>query len=217
MFNSLFQKKSQNLPVYLQMYPPPGMKKLDIRSTWHFSSGLCTPPPNEKVGYQVNMTFWFWMMYPPPPRMKKLDLRSTWHFGSGWCTPPQNEKVGYQVNMTFWFWMMYTPEWKSWISGQHDILVLDDVPPPQNEKVGYQVNMTFWFWMMYSPPIQLLMIGWACQWTQKQSTTHLQPKKVLIFGLHSTSSDRPGWSMDLNSICHPSPAKKVKCSFLDYV
>ena len=24
------------------------------------------PPRNEKVGYQVNMTFWFWMMYPPP-------------------------------------------------------------------------------------------------------------------------------------------------------
>ena len=32
-FDSLFQKMSQNLPVYLQMYPPPGMKKLDIRST----------------------------------------------------------------------------------------------------------------------------------------------------------------------------------------
>ena len=40
---------------------------------------------------------------------------------------------------------------------------------------------------------------------------------MLIFGLHSTSGDRPGWSMDLNPICHHSPAKKMKCSFLDYI
>ena len=44
-----------------------------------------------------------------------------------------------------------------------------------------------------------------------------QKNKMLIFGLRSTSDDRPGWSMDWNPICHPSPAKKIKCSFLDYV
>ena len=44
-----------------------------------------------------------------------------------------------------------------------------------------------------------------------------QKCEMLVFGLHSTSDDRPGWSMDSNPICHPSPAKKVKCSFLDYV
>ena len=40
---------------------------------------------------------------------------------------------------------------------------------------------------------------------------------MLIFGLRSTSDDWPGWSMDSNPICHPSPSKKIKCSFLDYV
>ena len=40
---------------------------------------------------------------------------------------------------------------------------------------------------------------------------------MLIFGWLSTSGDRPGWSMDWNPICHHSPAKKMKCSFLDYV
>ena len=40
---------------------------------------------------------------------------------------------------------------------------------------------------------------------------------MLIFGLRSTSDDWLGWSMDLNPIHHPSPAKKIKCSFLDYV
>ena len=44
-----------------------------------------------------------------------------------------------------------------------------------------------------------------------------QKNEMLIFGLCSTSDDRLGWSMDPNPICHPSPAKKIKCSFLDYV
>ena len=66
--------------------------------------------------------------------------------------------------------------------------------------------------------IQLLMISQAGQWTRTPSTTPLQPKsEMLIFGLHSTSDDGPGWLMDSNPICHPSPAKKKKCSFVDYV
>ena len=32
-----------------------------------------------------------------------------------------------------------------------------------------------------------------------------------------TSDDQPGWSMDSNPIHHPSPAKKIKYSFLDYI
>ena len=66
--------------------------------------------------------------------------------------------------------------------------------------------------------VQFLMIRRAGQWTWTPSTTPLQPKnKMLIFGLRSTSDDRPVWSMDSNPVCHPSPAKKMKCSFLDYV
>ena len=62
------------------------------------------------------------------------------------------------------------------------------------------------------------MIGWAGQWTQTPSANRLQPKnEMLIFGLHLTTDDWPGWSMDSNLIHHPSPAKKMKCSFLDYV
>ena len=57
--------------------------------------------------------------------------------------------------------------------------------------------------------VQLLMIGQADQWTWTPSATPLQPKnEVLVFWLHSTSDDQLGWSMDLNPICHPSPAKK---------
>ena len=41
--------------------------------------------------------------------------------------------------------------------------------------------------------------------------------EMLIFWLCSTSDDWPGWLMDSNPICHPSPANKMKCFFLDYV
>ena len=44
-----------------------------------------------------------------------------------------------------------------------------------------------------------------------------QKNKMLIFGLCSTSYEWVGWSMDSNPIYHPSPGKKIKCSFLDYV
>ena len=44
-----------------------------------------------------------------------------------------------------------------------------------------------------------------------------QKNEMLVFGLPSTSDDWPGWSMDSNPIYHFSPAKKMKCSFLDYV
>ena len=52
--------------------------------------------------------------------------------------------------------------------------------------------------------------------------SHLPPlssrkNEVLIFGLCSTSDDWPGWSMDSKPIHHHSPAKEMKCSFLDYV
>ena len=35
-----------------------------------------------------------------------------------------------------------------------------------------------------------------------------QKNEMLVFGLCSTSDDWPGWSMDSNPICYPSPAKK---------
>ena len=65
---------------------------------------------------------------------------------------------------------------------------------------------------------QLLMIGQAGQWTRSPSTIPLQPKnEMLISGLCSTSDDQLGWSMDSNPICHPSPNKKMICSFLYYI
>ena len=62
------------------------------------------------------------------------------------------------------------------------------------------------------------MIDWADWWTWIPSATSLQPKnEMLDFGLCSTSVDQLGWPMNSNPIHHPSPTKKMKCSFLEYV
>ena len=62
--------------------------------------------------------------------------------------------------------------------------------------------------------VQLLMIGWAGQWTRNLSASPLQPKnKLLIFGLRSTSDDQLGWSMDLKPIWYPSPVQKKNAHF----
>ena len=115
-------------------------------------------------------------------------------------------------------------------------------PPPlssqKNEMLVFGLHSTSddWSgWLMDSNPIchpspakkikcsfmdyvQLLMIGQAGQWTQTPSATPLQlNKKMLVFGLCSTSDEWVGWSMDSNPVCHASPAKKIICSFLDYV
>ena len=141
--------------------------------------------------------------------MKKLDLRSVWHFGSGWCTPPpppRNEKVWFQVKVTFLVLddVPPPPEWKSWISGQHDILVLDDVPPPP-------------------PLIEISMNAIENNWGQQVLFTNLpSPINGIILFYSWTGSWWISISiiygyMDSNPICHPSPAQKLKCSFLDYV
>ena len=61
-------------------------------------------------------------------------------------------------------------------------------------------------------------VGQTGQWTQTPSTTPLQPIKWnASFWIMFTSDDQPGWLMDSDPICHPSPANKMKCFFLDYV
>ena len=46
----------------------------------------------------------------------------------------------------------------------------------------------------------------------------LQPIKWnASFWIMFTSDDQPSWLMDSNFVCHPSPAKEMRCSFLYYV
>ena len=70
------------------------------------------------------------------------------------------------------------------------------------------------FWIMFN-------FWWSARLAEGLQP-HLSPlsnqkNEMLVFVLWSTSDDQPGLLMNLNPICHPSPAKKMKCSFLDYV
>ena len=191
------------------------------------------PPGMKKLRSQVNVTFWFWLMYPPPPRNEKVEI-------SGQCdilvladVPPQGMKnLRSQVNMTFWFW---------WSAG----LVNGLEPHPQplssqkNEMLVFGLCSTSDDWpcclmdsnTIYHPSpakkSEMLIFGLRSTsddrlgWSMDSNTTcHPSPAKkseMLIFGLCSTSHGGLGLSMDSNPICHPSPVKKLKCSFLDYV
>ena len=135
------------------------------------------------------------------------------------------------------FWITFTFWWSAGL--------VDGLKPHLPPLSRHKIKCSFLHY------VQLVMIGWAGQWTQTPSATPLQPKKwnanfwitfnfwwsdglvnglephlppfsnqkneMAIFGFHSTSDDWPGWSMDSNPICYPSPAKKMKCLFLDYV
>ena len=141
----------------------------------------------------------------------------------------KNEMLLLRITLNFW-----------WLAGLSD--GLKPHPPPLSSQKKW--NACFWItftsddlpgWLMNlnfichpSPTkkmkcsifdyVQLLMISQAGQLTQSPSASPLQPIKWnASFWIMFTSDDQPGWLMDSNPICHPSPAKKMKCSFLDYV
>ena len=102
------------------------------------------------------------------------------------------------------FWIMFTSDDQpGWLMDSNPILHLS---PAKAMKCSY------------FDYVQLLMTSQAGQWTQTPSTTAFQPKKwnahfCITFYIWCW----PDWSRDLNLIHHPSPAKKMKCSFLGYV
>ena len=143
--DSLFQKRSQNLPVYLQMYPP----------------------RIEKVGFQVKVTFLFWLMYPPPPTNTQHECyRNNNHF-----------KRGHQVHFTN---LLPLP-----------LLLSDSMPEQETGEFQFQMAICTRtpsttllqpkkIQCLFLDYIQLLMISRAGQWTQTPSATPLQPKKLNV-------------------------------------
>ena len=160
-----------------------------------------------------------------------------WSAGLVDALEPHLPPLSNQKKKNACFWITFNFWWLAWLvdglkphplplSSQKNKMLVFGLHPTSDDWLG---------WSMDSNPIrhpspakkikcsfldyvQLLMIGWAGRWTRTSSTTPLQPKnKMLIFGLRSTSDDRPVWSMDSNPICHHSPPNKIKCSFLDYV
>ena len=87
---------------------------------------------------------------------------------------------------------------------------LEPHPPPlssqKNEMLLFWITLNFWW-----------LAGLVDGLKPHPPSLSSQKNEMLIFGLHSTSDDWPGWSMDSNPIHHPSPANKMKSSFLYYV
>ena len=127
---------------------------------------------------------------------------------------------------------MYSPpEWKSWIPGQGDILLLADVPPPPQEwKSWIQVKVTFWFWLMYTPPRNWNWTKHECYRNKNHFKrghqvhfTNLPPSPLPLPLSDSMPEQETGefqFQMDLwtqTPSTTLSSQNKMKCSFLDCI
>ena len=114
------------------------------------------------------------------------------------ATPLQPKKWNAHFRITFNFW---------WLAGCWWTRTLSTTPlQPEKWNAHFWITFTFWW-----------SAGLVNGLEPNLAPLSSQKNEMLIFGLRSTSDDQPGWSMDSNPICHPSPAKKVKCSFLDCI
>ena len=184
--------------------------------TWTPST-TCLQPKKWNAHILIMFNFWCWPdwsmdsnpIHHPSPAKKwnvLFGLCSTSDDQPGWLmdSNPAHLHPSPANKMKCSFWIMFTS---------------DDLP-------GWLMNLNLI--CHPSPPIkmkcsifnyvQLLMISQAGQLTQSPSASPLQPIKWnASFWIMFTSDDQPGWLMDSNPICHPSPAKKMKCSLFDYV
>ena len=146
----------------------------------------------------------------PPLSSQKSEmlifvLQSTSDLGQTgqWTRTPSTTRLQ-PIKWNVWFWITLN-FW--WLAG-----LVEGLEPHQPSLSSLKHEMLVFVLHSTSD------VGQAAQWTQTPSATlSSQKNEILIFGLCSTSDDQPGWSMDLNPICHPSPPKKVKWSFLDYI
>ena len=70
----------------------------------------------------------------------------------------------------------------------------------------------------YFDYVQLLMLARLVNGLEPHLPLLFSQKKWNArFWITFTSDDLPGWLMNLNLICHPSPPIKMKCSIFDYV
>ena len=81
-------------------------------------------------------------------------------------------------------------------------------PSPAQKKwnAHFWITFNFWWWA-----------GLVDGLIPHPPALSSQKNEMLNLWLCSTSDDQPGWLMDSNPICHPSPARKMKCLFLDYI
>ena len=94
-------------------------------------------------------------------------------------------------------------DWPGWLMDSNPI---HHPSPPKKWNAHFWITFNFW-----------RLAGLVDGLEPHLPPLSSQKNEMLIFGFCSTSNDSLSWLMDSNPIHHPSPAKKMKCSFLDYV
>ena len=168
-----------------------------------------------------------------PLQLKELNACFWITFNFWWSAwlvdgfKPYPPPLSSQKNQNAHFWIMFNFWWSAGL-----VVGLETHPPPlsseKNKMLVFGLHSTSddqsgssanplqpkqynaHFWIMFN---FWWLVGLVDGLKPHPPPLSSQKNEMLIFGLHSTSDDRRGWSMDSN----PSPAKNIKCSFLYYV
>ena len=166
-----------------------------------------------------------------------ITFNSSWSVGLVDGLEPHPSPLSSQKNEMIVFGLRSTSDDRlGWSMDSNPILHLSPAKKMKCSFLDYvQLLMIGWagWWTQIPPVTPLQPKKWnAYFWMTFNSwwsaglvnglKPHLPPlssqkNEMIVFGLHWTSDDQLGWSMDSNPICHPSPAKKMKWLFLDYV
>ena len=141
--------------------------------------------------------------HPPPLSSQKNEmlifgLCSTSDDWPGWSmdSNPIHHPSPVQKNDNAHFWITYNFLWLAQ-AGRWTRTPSANPLLPKKWNAHFWITFNFWW-----------LAGLVNGLEPHPPPLSSQKTEMLIFGLHSTSDDRPGWSMDSNSIHHPSQAKK---------
>ena len=183
------------------------------------SHPICHPLPPKKWNAHFWITFNFWWLAglvdglkPQPPPLFSQKMKSSFldyiqllmigQAGQWTRTPSATPLQPKKWNAHFWI-TFTLDDWPGWSMDSNPI----HHPSPANKMKCFFLDYVHYWWSAR------LVNG-------LKPICHPSPAKkneMLLFGLCSTSDDWLGWLMDSNPIHHPSPPRKMKCSFLDYV
>ena len=170
----------------------------------------------------------------PKNEMLIFGLRSTSDDWPGWSmdsNPIHHSSPAKKNEMLIFglrsLLMICLADWWTWTSSATPLL-------PKKWNAHFLITFNFWWsaklvnWLkvhlpaLSSQKMKCFFLDYVHFWWSARLVDGLKPhlpplssqkNEMLIFGLHSTSDDWPGWSMDSNPICHPSPAKKWNATF----
>ena len=171
---------------------------------------ICHPLPHKKWNAHFWITFNFWWLAglvdglkPQPPPLFSQKMKSSFldyiqllmigQAGQWTRTPSATPLQPKKWNAHFWI-TFTLDDWPGWSMDSNPI----HHPSPANKMKCFFLDYVHYWWSArlvnglepHLPPLS----------TQKS--------EMIIFGLHSTSDDWPGWLMDSNPIHHNSSVKK---------